>query len=148
MNMRKNYFNLTEMLVVIAIMAVMFEVAFEFFYDGSKLCTQAIEKSFSSQEMFILAGKFRNEVHLSPVWKKEGNCLVSDRKKIMVEKSRIFLVDENGKKELALMPENAALYLDIEENGNSANLAVLNIEIKGKKNIMDRIRIVSCMRLI
>lgn len=143
--MRKNYFNLTEMLVVIAIMLVMFEVAFEFFYDGSKLCTQAIEKSFDNQEMFILAGKFRNIVHLSSDWKREGNCLVSGEKKLMAEKSRIFLVDENGKRELALLQENAALSLDIEENGNSAKLAILNIEIKGKKNIKDRIRIVSCM---
>ncbi|MEI6423471.1 MAG: hypothetical protein WCP55_14715 [Lentisphaerota bacterium] len=143
--MRKNYFNLTEMLVVIAIMLVMFEVAFEFFYDGSKLCTQAIEKSFDNQEMFILAGKFRNIVHLSSDWKREGNCLVSGEKKLMAEKSRIFLVDENGKRELALLQENAALSLAIEENGNSAKLAILNIEIKGKKNIKDRIRIVSCM---
>jgi hypothetical protein len=143
--MRKNYFNLTEMLVVIAIMTVMFEVAFEFFYDGSKLCTQAIEKSFDNQEMFILASKFRNIVHLSTDWKKDGNCLVSGEKKLMTEKSRIFLVDENGKRELALLQENAALSLHIEESGNSAKLAILNIEIKGKKNIKDRIRIVSCM---
>ena len=143
--MRKNYFNLTEMLVVIAIMTVMFEVAFEFFYDGSMLCTQAIEKSFDNQEMFILASKFRNIVHLSTDWKKDGNCLVSGEKKLMTEKSRIFLVDENGKRELALLQENAALSLHIEESGNSAKLAILNIEIKGKKNIKDRIRIVSCM---
>ena len=143
--MRKNHYSLIEMLVVIAIKAVMFEVAFQFFYDGSKLCTLAIEKSFNNQEMFILSGKFRNIVHLSTDWKKEGNSLVSGQKRIMVENSRIFVVDENGKRELSILPENAAFSLDIEENGNSANIAVLNVEIKGKKNITDRVRIVSCM---
>ena len=144
--MRKNHYSLIEMLIVIAIMAVMFEVAFEFFYDGSKLCTQAIEKSFDNQEMFILAGKFRNIVHLSSDWKKDGNCLVSGQKKLMAENCRIFLSDENGKRKLALLPESAAFSLDIEENGNYAKLAILNIEIKGKKKTIDRIRIVSCMR--
>jgi len=143
--MRKKYYSLIEMLVVIAIMLVMFEVAFQFFYDGSKLCTQAVGKSLSNQEMFILSGKFRNIIHLSSDWKKEGSCLVSGQKKLMAENSRIFLVDENGKRELALLPEGMMVYLDIEAKENSANLAVLNVEVKGKQNIKDRIRIVSCM---
>ncbi|MFZ2653424.1 MAG: hypothetical protein WAX69_00780 [Victivallales bacterium] len=143
--MRKKYYSLIEMLVVIAIMLVMFEIVFQFFYDGSKLCTQAVEKSLSNQELFILSGKFRNIVHLSSDWKKEGNCLVSGQKKLMADNSRIFLVDENGKRDLALLPKEMMVSLDVEAKENSENLAVLNVEVKGKKQIKDRIRIVSCM---
>ncbi|HCE44735.1 MAG TPA: hypothetical protein DET40_14430 [Lentisphaeria bacterium] len=144
-SMRKNCYSLVEMLVVIAIMLVMFEVAFQFFYDGSKLCTQAVEKSLSNQEMFVLSGKFRNIIHLSPDWKKEGDCLVSGQKKLMADNSRIFLIDENGKRDLALLPAGMIVSLEIEAKDNSAKLAVLNVEVKGKNNVRDRIRIVSCM---
>lgn len=143
--MRKNYYSLIEMLVVIAIIAMMFELAFQFFYDGSKLCTKAIEKTFSNQEMFILSSRFRNIVHKSSDWEKKENCLVSGSKKLVAEDNRIFLIDGNNKRALALLPEDMKISLDLEKKEKSANLAVIIIEVKGKQKIKDKIRIVSCI---
>ena len=143
--MRKNYYSLIEMLVVMAIIAMMFELVFQFLYDGSKLCTNAIDKTFSNQEILILSGRFRNVIHKSSDWEKNENCLVSGSKKIVAENNRIFLLDGNNESVLALLPQYMKISLDIENKEKSANLAVLIIEVRGKQKVKDKIRIVSCI---
>ncbi|GEM_PF-3748932 len=152
--MRRSYFNLMEMLVVIAILMIIFELAFQFFYDGSRLCRNSIEKAFSNQELQLLGGKFRNFIHGSQDWRQENGCLVSDwkiegndlvavTKKVYVEGSKLVFERDFGRTEIRL-GENMQVNLRIEKTVFSANLAVLSLESMGKREATDRTRIVAC----
>jgi hypothetical protein len=145
--MRRQNYTLIEMLMVMVVAMVMMQLSYQFFHDAFTLCRNAVWHVHSVQETTLVANRLRGFVHDRSDWRMEGRVLVSGWRKIVAEGNTVVFHDgPNQRVHVLDSGLQAKVFLE-PGNGSSRDLAVIEIEMPGKKRTVSRTRIVACCGL-
>jgi len=145
----RNYFFLTEMLVVIAILAIFFTALTTFFNANMKLCTNTSKQVFANQQIYILKCEFRKFLIGSQVEKlriiDNNRTLTCGTKMVQCKNGKIVYINNNAILRSYDLPKNIDITFAVEED--LKKFAVMNIILhtapEKYKNHAKQIRIVA-----
>ncbi len=120
-------YTLIEILCAMSILALLISMVGIFFFDGSRICREAITRADAGTELAILRGKWRNFIGRchDDIVLKDG-ILVSGNASASFANSKLTLSSENEKTEIPL-PEKTRVLISVEKNEGLADCIVLSI---------------------
>jgi hypothetical protein len=132
--MKRNYFGLIEVLFAMALLAIFFNIATSFYYDGRKASMKYMNKASHARSVSTLAEIWRNFIHAASVPVKVGpdKVLFGNNEAIELKGNQLIFAKAKGQKTFAL-PKDFTASFELENNPGEAPLLVLYLKTKGSK---------------
>ncbi|MFA6715263.1 MAG: hypothetical protein WCS27_07790 [Victivallaceae bacterium] len=131
---KRNYLSLVEALFAIALLAIFFNLATMFYYDGRKTAMKSMDKASHARSVSTLAENWRNFIHTAsePVKVEADKILFKNHAAIEVKNGQLVFSKPDGQKSFALA-KNFTASFELEKNPGESPLLVLYLKSKGSK---------------
>ncbi len=130
-----NSFSLVEVLFAIGLLAIFFNMATMFYYDGRKASRKYMDKAARSRSVSTISKSWRNFIHVNsalPAKVEADKIVFKNQTMVLLRNNKLVFTTPEGQKTFTF-PKTFTGSFAFEKNSNEAPVLVLYLKSKGSK---------------